>query len=331
MTTLAAFAERLAAAPGLAGKQDIAEAVSALGIGGSSAIPVGDDCAAIPDPAGGWQLFACEGLIEAFVAAMPWFAGWSGVMVNLSDIAAMGGRPVALTNALWAESGEAASAVLEGMRAACAAYAVPMVGGHTNLRAGRGQLAVSVLGRAKALLTSFDARPGDSLVMAVDLRGAYHDPHPFWDAASSAPAGRLRGDLELLPQLAEAGLSIAAKDISQGGVIGTAAMFCECSGVGVTLDLGAIPCPSGLAGEDDVARWLSAFPSFGFLIAAKPAAVGAIRQHFAARDIAAAEIGRFDDSRVLRIARDGETAIVRDLDAAPLIGCAPAKREAVDA
>ena len=55
-------------------------------------IALGDDCAAIPDPVGGGHLlFAAEGMLPAFVESDPWFAGYSAVMVNLSDIAAMGG------------------------------------------------------------------------------------------------------------------------------------------------------------------------------------------------------------------------------------------------
>ena len=46
----------------------------------------------------------------------PWFAGWSGVLVNLSDIAAMGGRPLALVNSLWSAGERAAVPLLEGMR-----------------------------------------------------------------------------------------------------------------------------------------------------------------------------------------------------------------------
>ena len=42
-------------------------------------------------------------------AAEPWFAGYCGVMVNLSDVAAMGGRPVAVVDALWAEDDASAA------------------------------------------------------------------------------------------------------------------------------------------------------------------------------------------------------------------------------
>ena len=117
----------LRASPGLAAKADIAPVVARLGLTGR-AVPVGDDCAAIPD-VDGYLLFAMEGFLSGFVAADPWFAGWCGVMVNLSDIAAMGGRAIAVCDAIWAEGEAGAAPLLEGLLAAATAYGVPIVGG----------------------------------------------------------------------------------------------------------------------------------------------------------------------------------------------------------
>lgn len=170
---LSALAATLRASRSLGAKEDIGLVAGRLGLSGSSPVPVGDDCAAIPE-GDGFLLFAIEGFMNEFVAGDPWFAGWCGVMVNLSDIAAMGGRPTAIVDALWADGAEKAEPVLQGLRAASERYGVPIVGGHSNLRTDRGQLSVAVLGRAKALLTSFDARPGDRLVAAIDQIGRAH-------------------------------------------------------------------------------------------------------------------------------------------------------------
>ena len=252
---LAEIAFTLRSGRAVASKGDIATAAERLGLSGASAIPVGDDCAAIPN-GDGYLLLAIEGFISAFVAQDPWFAGWCGVMVNVSDIAAMGGRPIAVVDAVWADGAEGADPILDGLRDASAAFGVPIVGGHTNVRAESTQLSVAILGRAQRLLTSFDARPGDRLVAAIDLRGRYRDPFPNWEAATDAPAARLRGDIDLLPLIAEAGLSCAAKDISQAGIIGTAMMLAECSAVGMSIDLGAVPRPPGVPLD----RWLQSFP-----------------------------------------------------------------------
>ncbi|MBB2961419.1 sll0787 family AIR synthase-like protein [Methylobacterium sp. R2-1] len=314
-----ALARQIRAARGLRHKRDIDAVVARLGLTSRhAAVPVGDDCAAIPDGEG-HLLFAIEGFLDSFVAADPYFAGYCGIMVNLSDVAAMGGRPLAVVDALWSRDAAAADPVLAGLSDAAALYGVPVVGGHTNTRAEAGNLAVAVLGRAgPRLLTSFDAAPGDDLVAAIDLRGRFRDPHPYWDASTSAPGERLRGDLALLPGLAEDGLCRAAKDISMAGVVGTALMLLECSNVGGVIDLGPIPRPEHVP----LARWLIAFPSFGYLLSVRPDRTPAVLERFAERGIASARIGHLDASRIARVRGSaGDEAVVWDFMASPLIGC----------
>jgi AIR synthase-related protein len=320
MGDLASLADLLRAGAGFASKADIARVAAGLGLSAADAVPVGDDCAAIPDGEG-FLLLAIEGFINAFVTADPWFAGWCGLMVNISDVAAMGGRPLAVVDAVWADGHAAAAPLLAGLRAAAAAYGVPIVGGHSNIRTDRFQLSVAILGRACALLTSFDARPGQRLVAAIDLRGRYRPPFANWDAATEAPPARLRTDLAILPALAEAGLCRAAKDISQGGIVGTAAMFAECSGVGMLIDLTAIPAPPGVTAE----RWLATFPSFGYLLAVDPADMGAVCAAFHAREIAAADIGSITVGAELAVSDGTATETIWDFSAMPLIGCASAR------
>jgi AIR synthase-related protein len=308
--------DTLRASRGIAAKADIAGVANRLGLSGADTIRVGDDCAAIPD-GDGYLLLAIEGFINEFVAADPWFAGWCGVMVNVSDVAAMGGRPIAVVDAIWSAGDAAADPVLQGLRAAAGVFGVPLVGGHTNFRTDRAQLSVAILGRAKRLLTSFDARPGDHLIAAIDLRGRYREPFPNWEAATDAPGQRLRGDIEILPLIAEAGLAAAAKDISQGGIIGTAMMLAECSRVGLRIDLAAIPCPAGAPLD----RWLQTFPSFGYLLAVTPAHIPEVIARFSERGIAAADIGMVTADHVVRIGLGAESETIWDFTEQPLLGC----------
>jgi len=322
-----ALAAKLTASPGIAAKADIGRVAAGLGLAGQP-VAVGDDCAALPD-GDGYLLFAIEGFINEFVTADPWFAGWCGVMVNISDVVAMGGRPVAVVDAVWAKGEENAAPVLEGMRAAAAVYGVPIVGGHTNIRTDRHQLSVAILGRAKKLLTSFDAKPGDILIAAIDHRGRYREPFNNWEAATDAPPARLRGDLEIMAQIAEAGLALAAKDISQGGIPGTAIMLAECSGVGIDIDLAAIPLPEAVALD----RWLSTFPSYGYLLSVAPVNVKTVLKAYTARGIVAAAIGTITAGSEVAISADGNRAVIRDHAKVPLLGLGPSagKREREDA
>jgi uncharacterized protein len=301
-------------------KRDIQLAARAFGRASSSAwfptaAPIlnGDDAAALPD-GDGFVLFAAEGMRSEFLAADPWFCGYCSVMVNLNDIAAMGGRPWAITDVLFLGTGENAR-VLEGMVAASEAFGVPIVGGHTSRVGGPSFLAVSVIGKARRLISGHAARAGQALLVAVDLRGAFRGLGGNFNAASAVPAEQLRRQLALLPELSEAGLVSAGKDISMAGVCGSLLMMLETSQVGARLDLAELPAPP----EVDPFRWLNAFPSFGFVLSVEPSAVAAICARFAAAGVACAEVGEVTASPRLELVLGKERALYWDL-AEPLTG-----------
>jgi uncharacterized protein len=310
----------LRAALGVQHKRDIQSAARAFadvrgGPWGRATVRLGDDTAAIPDGEG-YLLLAAEGMSPDLVAREPRFAGYCAVMVNANDVYAMGGRPLAIVDALFAANDAAADPLWRGMSDAAARFGVPIVGGHTNLHSPYSALAAAVLGRAKRLVTSFDARPGDVLLAAIDLRGGMHRQYPFWNASLGAPSERLRADYEVLPGLAEAGLVAAGKDISMGGLVGTALMLLESSGVGATVALEAIPRPEGV----DWDRWLLAFPSYGFLLSVGAANAAPVQESFAARGIAAAAIGQVDGTRRLTLTAGSQRVPFWDLAETPLTG-----------
>jgi selenophosphate synthetase-related protein len=118
----------------------------------------------------------------------------------------------------------------------------------------------------------------------------------------------MREDFELLPELAEAGLLRAGKDISMGGLSGSLLMLLESSGVGAELDIERVPRPSGV----NLGRWLATFPSYGFVFAVDPARTPRVLGAFAARQIASALVGRVDDSSLLTFRSDGAKGVVWD-------------------
>ncbi len=315
---------------GISQKQDIqviSQAVSQIGsqvgsqIGSQLSTPVpqlGDDCAAIPD-GDGYLLLAAEGILPMLVETEPWFAGWCAVMVNVSDIYAMGGRPIAVVDTIWSQSLSQSQALLAGMQAASQAYQVPIVGGHTNCHSVYSALSVAILGRSQKLISSFDARVGDCLLMAIDLRGKAHPQHPFWNAATEADPAQLRQDLAILPNLAESGLCNAGKDISMGGVVGTLLMLLETSGCGAVLDLDAVPCPERVPLE----RWLTCFPSYGFLLSVRPEQVAAVQAKFHQRELTCAIVGQIHPGQQLNLKMQGETQLFWDLQQEPLTGFSP--------
>jgi len=303
---------------GLTSKREIQAAARLLG-SSAGAIRNGDDAAALPDPDGGYTLFAAEGMHPGFVQAEPFFAGLCAVLTNVNDIAAMGGRSRAIVDVLWAgEEAEQTRDILEGLAAGARLFGVPIVGGHTGRGAGGACLCAAVLGKARRLISGFAALPGQHVLACIDLAGRFRGDTANFDALDSVEPQIVRERLELLPQLAEAGLVGAGKDISMAGLLGTLLMLLETSGCGAELDLAAVPAPGAALGQ--ARRWLEAFPSYGFLLTAQEQHIPEIVDRFAALDVVAAPIAQLTPTRSLDIAYAGESVRYWDLTRENLMG-----------
>jgi selenophosphate synthetase-related protein len=94
-----------------------------------------------------------------------------------------------------------------------------------------------------------------------------------------------------------------------GGLAGSLLMLLESSGVGADLDIDRVPRPSGV----DLDRWLACFPSYGFVLAVRPAKTEDVLAAFSARGIASAVVGAVEAGRKLTVSSGGERELVWDL------------------
>ena len=210
----------------------------------------GDDCAAFA-VGDGYQLLAMEGMLPAFVASDSRAAGWSSVMVNVSDIAAMGGRPTAIVNAYWHNDRDQAEELLFHIKRACDAFGIAFAGGHSSLHVQNApNLAVAITGHANKLLSSHHVQAGQRLFMLTDLNGSWHGEHPYWGCILGKTPEQIKHQWQIPAELAELDLVEGAKDISNGGILGTLVMMLELTGCGADIDLSAIPKP-----DNDLIRW----------------------------------------------------------------------------
>ena len=276
----------------------------------------GDDAAALPFDSS-FVLVAGEAIYPPFVEADPFGAGIAAVLANVNDVAAMGGRPLAIVDTIVGPE-EAARKLLEGMRAAAEAYGVPIVGGHLTQLSAAPSLSAFVLGRTARVLSSRNAAPGQALMLACCLEGRMRQDFPFFSSIRER-GPRAAKDLELLSVVAERGLCAAAKDVSMAGLIGSLAMLLERNRLGVSLDLERLPRPADVA----LPTWLSAFPSFAFLLCAPPAATESCRRLFHERGLTCEVIGELDSSGKIRARLGGEEALLLDLETEVVTGLEP--------
>jgi hypothetical protein len=295
--------------PALHAKRDL-QLVRRLG-------PVGDgDDGALVAHGDEWIVLCGEAILPSFVAAQPRAAGASAVVTNVSDVRAMGGRPLAILDMLVSPDEAHAELVLEGLAWAADLLGVEVVGGHLTM-GGAASLSATCTGIARRPLRAAAARPGDVLLGAFCLEGRYMgDEHDFFTSLRDRAPEHLREDGEALAEVAEAGLCHAARDVSMPGAAGSLLQLLEAAGCGAVLDVDRLPRPDGVSAE----RWLRTFPSFGFLLAAAPQHVEAACAVFTRRGLACAPCGRFEASRTLALESAGSRATVWDLGIAPLTG-----------
>ncbi|AQG81337.1 thiamine-phosphate kinase [Spirosoma montaniterrae] len=142
---------------------------------------IGDD-AAVFDWGDQYGLLATDLLIEGVHFDLTYVPlkhlGYKAITFGVSDIAAMNGLPVQVTVGVALSSRfpvEAVDELYDGIRAACAAYNVDLVGGDTTSSRSGLVLSVSVLGKVPKDKITYrnTAQPNDVLCVTGDLGAAY--------------------------------------------------------------------------------------------------------------------------------------------------------------
>lgn len=142
---------------------------------------IGDDCAVLPFDETQYQLVSCDLLVEDIhfirkrISARQ--LGYKAIAVNLSDVAAMGGKPVhvLLSVALPPDyTVEEWQQFYQGVQEICAKYQVNVIGGDTTSSSEKLTINVTVLGlvEKKHLHLRRDAKPGDVIFVTGDLGGS---------------------------------------------------------------------------------------------------------------------------------------------------------------
>ncbi|MDD1716942.1 MAG: methanogenesis marker 2 protein [Methanoregulaceae archaeon] len=260
-------------------------------------------------------LLAADGIWSRLMEADPYWAGYCSVLVNIHDIAAMGGKPIAMVDVFSIASDTIRDDVIRGMHDASAQFGVPIVGGHLHPDTPYSVIDVAILGTAKkdAVIYSHTAREGDTVVVAVDLNGRVHPSCIMnWDSVTDKSPAYVRNQIALMEELGKGHLVTAGKDISNPGVIGTLGMLLEVSGRGASIDLDAIPRPDLAANAITLEQWVRVYPGMGFVLTIRPEHLDEVCRRFAGVGMTSQAIGTVDNSRMLKLVSDGQCSSVFD-------------------
>ncbi|WP_317137043.1 methanogenesis marker 2 protein [Methanochimaera problematica] len=302
---------------GVTRKHAIGEIIHCLRIESDDVVvSFGEDAALIKNNDDG-LLLAADGIWSMLMEADPYWAGFCAVLVNVHDIAAMGGKPLAMVDILSIQNEKICHEVLRGMADASKKFGVPIVGGHLHPDSDFSAIDVAIMGIVKMedAIFSHTAGPDDHIIAAIDLNGRIHPSCALnWDSATIRSQDEVRGQIRVMQRLGEMHLLTAGKDISNPGVIGTLGMLLETSNAGAVIDLGKIPRPDLLSLGIPFSQWVRIYPGMGFIVTAKEENVSKVIEMFEEVGITASDIGYINDSRNLTITYNRKESSVFDLE-----------------
>lgn len=286
--------------------------------GGSAVVlGIGDDCALL-QPSPGHQLaISSDMLVEGrhfFADVDPEALGHKALAVNLSDLAAMGARPLGFTLALALPHADSdwLARFAKGLFALADAHACPLVGGDTTR--GPLNLCITVFGEVRPgrALRRDAAREGDDLYVSGRTGEARLALEQLRGTGWAGPAihAELRARLERPTPRNALGVALAAVagaraaiDLSDG-LAGDLGHILQASGVGAEIDLPALPVAPALRGLPDAQRLdclLAGGDDYELLFTAAPDARKAIAEASAASGTPVTRVGRITAAPGLRL------------------------------
>jgi uncharacterized protein len=288
-------------------------------ISGKTLLGFGDDASALEIGNGQVVLMAADGMWGKLMEADPWWAGYCSVLVNVNDIAAMGGIPLGMTNVLSTQDKDICSQIMGGINEGVKKFGVPMVGGHVHPDAPYNSLDVSISGimGREDIITSCGAQPGHKVLVGIDLDGKLHPQfHLNWDTTTMKSAEQVQAQIKAMNELARRHLVSAGKDISNPGTIGTLGMLLETSNVGATVELDLIPRNDDICWED----WLKLYPGAGFILTAEEDNVDIVIEVLEKVNITTNVVGIITLDKKLYLTSGDNKEVVFDFDTDKITG-----------
>ncbi len=222
------------------GEFDLIEWIRSHSAGGERApIGIGDDCASLRFAHGRDVLVTSDMLLDGrhfrLATDSPEQVGYKSLAVNLSDMAAMAGQPVAAVVSVAlprARASEIGRRLHEGMNPLLERFGVLLVGGDTNAWEGPLVVSIALLGEAteRGPVRRLGAQSGDAILVTGPLGGSLLGRH-------LRPKPRVREALAI-HQRTEIRAMI---DLSDGLSSDLGHILDESGGLGAILDTASLP------------------------------------------------------------------------------------------
>lgn len=280
---------------------------------------VGEDCAAMKLSPGEIFVISTDPITGTVKDV-----GMLAIQITANDLASSGAEPVGvMLTVLLPEEVEEAD-IREMMRQvedACAHFHIQVMGGHTEVTRAVTQPVISVTGVGKVredrLVSTAGAKPGQDILVTkwIGIEGtsiiAKEKEKELLEHFSAAFVDTAKGFDQYLSVLPDSRIAVehgvsAMHDVTEGGIYGALWEVAEASGIGLEIDLKAIPIRQETV---EICEYFELNPYY--LISSGCMLMAADRGHDLVRKLEAAGIpatviGKATDGRARRIWNGGE-------------------------
>ena len=280
---------------------------------------VGEDCAAVKLSPGEIFVISTDPITGTVKDV-----GMLAIQITANDLASSGAEPVGVMLTVLLPEEIEEEDIREMMRQveeACAHFHIQVMGGHTEVTRAVTQPVISVTGVGKVredrLVSTAGAKPGQDILVTkwIGIEGtsiiAKEKEKELLERFSQAFVDTAKGFDQYLSVLPDSRIAVehgvsAMHDVTEGGIYGALWEVAEASGIGLEIDLKAIPIRQETI---EICEYFELNPyyliSSGCMLMAADQGHDLVRKLEAA-GIPAAVIGKATDGKVRRIWNGGE-------------------------
>ena len=209
---------------------------------------IGEDSASILSEAK-LILMTTDRIKTDYIENFPHGAGFSAILVGVDDIYCCGGTPLATSLIISYKERVHLEKIVEGAIEGSNKFNVPIIRGHTSPNRKYYELSSTMIGEIKKedYISAQSAKSEDTIILAIDMQGKVARANKlYWDTVTFKSSEEVLFRRKSMNEVAKTHLAHSAKDIANGGIIGSILQLCRYSGVGADISIEQIHIPPTL-------------------------------------------------------------------------------------
>jgi hypothetical protein len=216
-------------------------------------------------------LLTTDRIKTEYIENFPYGAGFSSLLVGVDDIYCCGGSPLAASLIISFKEKDHLDKIVQGAIDGSNKFHVPIVRGHTSTSGKYYELSSTMIGEIQKTdyISAQNAQENDIIILAIDEQGKIAESNKlYWDTVTFKSSEEVLFKRRSMNKIAQAHLAHSAKDVANGGIIGSVLQLCKYSKVGADISINKIQIPSLLMNGNyyDIETFLKMYLTTSYIL-----------------------------------------------------------------